>query len=194
MPDATDNRNRRRGDCTRERFVIEGPQILKRSPTARQEQHVTSAARAGQGKCRDDLARRLGALYGHRINQNRDRREAARQDMQDVADRGTGRRGNNANSPWQPGQRAFSGQVEQALGGQFGEQLLVLTAQGAKARILDMIDDQLELAARLIQPDARPHQHFLAVTRHQRREHIALPEHRTAHLRGGILEREIPVA
>ena len=57
-----------------------------------------------------------------------------------------------------------------------------------------MIDDELVLAARLVQPDSRPHQHFLAVPRGEGTQHISLPEHGAANLRGGVFEREIPVA
>jgi len=57
-----------------------------------------------------------------------------------------------------------------------------------------MIDDQLIFAARLVQADARAHQHFLTVARGEGTQHISLPEHRAAHLCGGIFQREIPMS
>ncbi len=83
---------------------------------------------------------------------------------------------------------------EQPFGGEFGAQLLELPLQGAEAGVLHVIDDELVFAARLVQADTRPHQHFLAVPGSEGTQHISLPEHGAAHLGGGVLEREIPVA
>jgi hypothetical protein len=53
--------------------------------------------------------------------------------------------------------------ANKALGGEPLRELLELALQGAEAGILHVIDDELVFAARLVQPDARPHQHLLAV-------------------------------
>src|SRR5208283_65661 len=66
--------------------------------------------------------------------------------------------------------------------------------EGAEARILHVVDEQLKLAARLVQPDSGAHEDLLAVPRRECREHISLSEHRAAHLRSRIFEREIPVS
>ena len=56
-----------------------------------------------------------------------------------------------------------------------------------------MLDNELELAPRLIQPDAGAHEHFLAVTGGERTQRVPLPEHRAAHLGVHVLQRKIPV-
>ena len=75
-----------------------------------------------------------------------------------------------------------------------GAQFLELTLQGAEAGVLHVIDDELEFAARLVQPDAGPHQHLLTVARGERTQHISLPEHRAAHLGGGVFQAKIPMS
>jgi hypothetical protein len=65
--------------------------------------------------------------------------------------------------------------------------------QCAEAGIFHVIDHELILAARLIQADARAHQHFLAVARREGTQHISLPEHAAAHLRSGVFQRKVPV-
>ena len=76
---------------------------------------------------------------------------------------------------------------EQAFGGQPGAQFLELPLQRTEARILHVIDDELVFAARLIESNPRAHQHLLAVAGGEGTQHISLPEHRAAHLRGGVL-------
>src|SRR5580704_12474882 len=57
-----------------------------------------------------------------------------------------------------------------------------------------MLDEQLKLAARLVEPYARAHQHFLPVAGGEPTRGISLPEHGAAHLGAGVLHREIPVS
>ena len=93
--------------------------------------------------------------------------------------RGSGRLRSRANSPSAASLRL---------------QLLELAVQRAYAGVLHVIDDELVVAARLVQADPAPHQHVHAVPRGEARQQVSLPEHGAAHLGGVVLEREIPVA
>src|ERR1700688_4960949 len=57
-----------------------------------------------------------------------------------------------------------------------------------------MFDQQLIVAARLIQAHAAAGDHRLAFARREATQAVASPEHRTAQLRIAVLEREIPVS
>ena len=114
--------------------------------------------------------------------------------MQDVAHRGAGGRGDDADALGQAGQGPLALNGKQAFRGKFCAQFLELPLQRTQAGVFHVIDDELVLAAGLVQPDPGPHQHLLAVPRGEGTQHISLPEHRAANLRGGVLEREIPVA
>ena len=113
--------------------------------------------------------------------------------MQNVADRGAGGRGDDADAPGKARQRALAFRGEQTFRCEFRAQLLELPLQGSEAGVFHVIDDELVLAARLVQPDAGPYQHLLAIPRREGTQHISLPEHGAANLRGGIFEGEIPV-
>ncbi len=115
--------------------------------------------------------------------------------MQDVADRRAGGRGDDADAlreAWAGDACAPAANRPSAV--EFCAQFLELPLQGPQPGILHVIDDELIFAARLVEPDAGTHQHFLAVPRSEGAQHISLPEHGAAHLRGGIFEGEIPVA
>ena len=114
--------------------------------------------------------------------------------MQDVAHRRAGGRRDDADPPRQARQGPLALCGEQSFLAESCAQLLELPFQGAQAGVFHVIDDELVLAARLVQPDAGPHQHLLAVPRGEGAQHISLPEHGAANLSGGVLQRKIPVA
>ena len=80
-----DHRHRAGTDGARNALVVECPQILERSPAARQNQHIALAAARGELERRDDARRRRRALHRRRIDEHRGGREAAREHVQDVA-------------------------------------------------------------------------------------------------------------
>src|SRR6202022_1997497 len=106
---------------------------------------------------------------------------------------GAGGRGDDPDAPGKARQRALAVRGEKALLLKFRAQFLELPFQGPETCVLHVIDDELVLAARLVQPDAGPNQHFLTIPRREGAQHIPLPEHGAANLRGGVFEREIPV-
>ena len=73
-------------------------------------------------------------------------------------------------------------------------QLLEFALERAFAGFLEMLDEQLVFAARLVETHARAHQHRHAVLRPEADLRIPLAPHGAAHLRGAVLQREIPMA
>ena len=194
VADAGDDGQAEPGDRARKPLVIECPEILERSAAAHQEQHVDLGSPVREREHGRDLAGRARALDGHRVEEDRGGREAAPEHVQHVPESRAGRRGDDADAARKTGQGALACGVEQSLGGELQLQRLEAPPQLAFAGFLQVIDDELELAARLVQPDARAQQHLQAVARGRANGQVALAEHGAAHLRILVLEREIPVA
>ena len=87
--------------------------------------------------------------------------------------------------------RALARGVEQAFGREPAFQLLEPAAQHAFAGFLDVVDDELILAARLVEARARAHEDLLAVRELEAEAARGQAEHRAAHLRLGVLQRPI---
>src|SRR5690606_24238797 len=165
----------------------------ERAAAARQDQHIAFGPGAGQAQRRGDLRRRGGALDGDGIDQHRDAAEAPLQNVQDVAHRRARGGGDDADALRHAWQRALALGGEQALGGEPGLELLEPASQRAFAGFLEMIDDELVFTARLIEADAPARLHVHAVLGRESDEAVALTEHGAAHLRGLVLEGEVPV-
>src|SRR5262249_34968510 len=83
--------------------------------------------------------------------------------------------------------------VEQPLGGEPALQLLQLREQGADAGDAHLLDDQLVLAARLVDADLAERLDFQAVFRLERELHGLHAVHGALELRGLVLELEVVV-
>jgi hypothetical protein len=73
-------------------------------------------------------------------------------------------------------------------------EFLEAPAQQAFAGLLEMIDHELELAARLVQAHACPRQYLRPVAHGEADQHVAHSEHGATDLRARVLERQVPVA
>ena len=103
-------------------------------------QRVEAADRGG------DLVRRAVALHAHRPDQHA-ARKAVGEAMQDVADDGAGRRGDDADHRGQERQQLLARLVEQALGGELLLALLEQRHQRAEPGRLQRLDDDLVVAS-----------------------------------------------
>jgi hypothetical protein len=83
---------------------------------------------------------------------------------------------------------------EQSLCGKLDLELFELAPESADARLFQVLDDELIVAARLVHADTAASEHQLAGARRESGGDISLPEHGAADLRIAILEREVPVA
>jgi hypothetical protein len=73
-------------------------------------------------------------------------------------------------------------------------EFLEAPAQQAFAGLLEMIDHELELAARLVQAHTCPRQHLRPVAHGEADQHVTHAEHGATDLRARVLERQVPVA
>ena len=80
--------------------------------------------------------------------------------MEDVADDCAGRAGDDADAAREAGQGAFAGGVEDAFGGEFGFEFFECGLKGAGADGFDGLDDELILAAGLVDFDAAADEDF----------------------------------
>jgi hypothetical protein len=83
---------------------------------------------------------------------------------------------------------------EQPLGREARLERLERALQATESGILEMLDQQLIVAARLVQTNSALSEHQLTLAQRELGLGVARAEHRTAQLRITVLQREIPVA
>ena len=194
MADGADDRNAAGEDRPRHAFVVEAPQILQRTAAAADDQHVAFVAAVGGLDGAHDLHRRFRALHRGGVDDDRQRRIAPLQYLQNIVQRRAAGGGDHPDAFCRGGQRLLELLIEQPFGAQALFQLLELLLQQAVAGGLHALGDQLVVAARFIQRDAGAHQDLLAVLRPEGDAAVAVAEHRAAHLGAVVFQREIPVA
>ena len=182
------------GDGACNDLLVEGPEVLEGSPTPGQDQDVTFPALVCQPYGCANARRRPFTLHGDGINKHRDGREATAQDAEDIAHGGAGRRGDDADTPWQGRQCLFRLRREQAFRVQFAFEFLEGALQRTVAGFLHVLHDELVIAARFVQADPGAHQHLHAFLRPEAQRPAAVAKQGPADLGVGILETEIEMA
>ena len=84
--------------------------------------------------------------------------------------------------------------VEESFGRETALELLESPAKQAFASLLEMLDHDLEFAARLVEADPSARDDLGAILDRESHQLIAVAKHTAAHLRRVVLEREIPVS
>src|ERR1700730_3966605 len=194
VPDSRDHGQAARADGARDPFVVERPQILERAAAAREDQHLALGARRGGLQRRDQRRHGSRPLHRRRIDEDPCGRITPREDMQDVAQCGPGWRSDHADTLWKPRQTSLALERKQTFGCQLRFQALELAPQRADTRLLEVLDDDLVLPARLVPADAPAAQPLRAGAGREADERVLHPEHGAAQLRVPVLEREVPVA
>ena len=121
-------------------------------------------------------------------------RVAAAEHLDDVANRRAVERGDDADLAGQRRQRPFARRVEQPFVLQPLLQLIERELQRAEPVRLEMLADQLVLALRLVHRDAAARDDAQAVGRLELQIAERGPEDDAAHLRAGVLQREVEMA
>jgi hypothetical protein len=135
-----------------------------------------------------------GPLHGHGVDQHTRPWKAVGEHPQDVAQGGARGGSDHPDARRSRGQALLALDGKQSFRAEARAQLFVGELQVASPRILQLLDQQLVIAARLVEADSPARHHQLAFARCEWREGIALAKHSAAQLRVAILEREIPVA
>ena len=199
VPDGRDQRDLRGRRRAHDDLLVEAPEVLEAATATRHDQHVRARDGSIDGKRVEagdrgrDLRRRRLALHAHRPDQHA-YREAVVEAMQDVADDGAGRRGDDADDARQIGDRPLATGIEQSLGSELAPALLEQRHQRPDAGRLQCLDDDLILrrAREGGQLAGGNDLHPLLGAEAQLAE-IAFPDHRLD-LGAIVLQREIGVA
>ena len=130
------------------------------------------------------------ALHAHRPHDHV-AREAVGEPVQDVADDGAGRRGDDSDHPRQERQRPFAFPVEQPLARQLLPQLVEQRHQRADTRRLQRLDDDLVFRAAGIGGELAGRDDLQPILRAERQARCRAFPHHAIEQRILILEREI---
>src|SRR4029077_4487890 len=103
-------------------------------------------------------------------------------------------RGDHADTLRKARQASLALERKQTFGRQVRLQALELALERADARLLQVLDDELVLAPRLVDADAAADQHLRAAAGREADQRVLHPEHGAAQLRVPVLEGEVPVA
>ena len=199
MADGGNQRDHALGSGANHDLLVERPQILQRAAAARDDQEIRprNPARFGQ---RVEAANGGGNLFGRAFALHLDRPhqhaagKAVLQPVQDVANDGARRRGDDADHFGQPWQQLLARLVEQALGRELFLAFLHQRHQRANAGGLERLDHDLVFRrARIGRELAGGNnlQPFLRLEAHPRMGE--LPDH-GLDLGALVLQREIAVA
>jgi hypothetical protein len=90
MPDGTHDRDKAGKDCPRHALVVKAPQVFQRAATAPDDEYVTLLARVRQRNGAHNLARRIVALHGGRVDDDGQGRVATLEDVQNIMQCRTG--------------------------------------------------------------------------------------------------------
>ncbi|MNV82808.1 hypothetical protein D3C71_1765660 [compost metagenome] len=115
----------------------------------------------------------------------------AAQRCDNIVQRRSTERGNKADTARLQGQRALAGRVKKAFGVQLRLQPQELLEKSALPRALHAFDNELQIAARLIHPQAPPHLHQFAIARRKVKQSGCPAEHGATQLATGVLDRKI---
>ena len=194
MPDRRYDRDPRLEYDPGHDFFVEGPEILHRPAAAAQDDDIDVVPCVEVADSGSDLLRGAGTLDLRRVYQDVQRRIAALQDPQHVADRGSGRGRNNTDLSREQGEGTLADGLEQPFAAQFLLELLKSQLEGAEPHRHHVIRQDLIIAARLIKTDAPPDQHLEAVFGLELQIAVGVPEARRLDLGLVVFEGEIHVA
>ncbi len=199
VADGGDDWDRARGDGAGDGFLVEAPKVFERATTAADDEEVArGVAGCGRvGKFADgagNLVLGPGTLDADREEDGADPGGAAGEDVEDVLDGGSGGRGDEADGGGKTGQRYFPGGIEEAFGIEFALECLEAGLEVATAGGFGFFDDDLELAAGLVNGGFGEDADEGAVFEGFGSRSPPGTEHGALDLGAAILEREIPVA
>ncbi|MNC12986.1 hypothetical protein D3C75_607160 [compost metagenome] len=176
------------------RLLVEAPEIFKGAAAATDDEHIHLGAAVGKSDGRDYLGDGGAALHLGRVDEDRQIRGAALEHRQHVVQGGAGGRGDQPHGAGLTRQRALAALVEQPFGAEAALELLEAQGQHAVPGGLHGFDDELVVAAGLIEGDPRLHQYLHAILRSERHPAVVALEHGAAHLGRDVFQGEVPVA
>ena len=191
MADRGDHRSLRVGDGAGHHLCIKGGQILTRAPTATDNNHLDLPVFVQVIDTCGNFHTGPGSLYLGGSNDDLGIRAAAVQNGQDILNSRPPEGGHDADPTREERQGAFAFRGEQALGGEFGLELLqgqLLPAQPARLHA-GRID--LQITSGGIQTDPALNQDLQAILGPKAEQAGIAAKHHATQLAGVVLEGEI---
>ena len=186
-----------RGNGADEVGVVVRPQVFEAAAAADEQQRVAFAAAVGSLDLPDELRRCLFALDERGVDDDADQRVAAAQGGEGIVDGGAARAGDDADLSRRGRDGALARGIETTFGGEHVAAAFEFGFERADARRFNLVEDELVVAARLIEGGAAMHAHREAVGQFARRQAEAVAvalEQRAGDLRRIILEGEVKMA
>lgn len=153
MADGGDDGNGGGVDGAGDDLLVEGPEVFERAAAAGHDDDFGPAGEGKVGQAFDDLFGGSGTLHLGGPELDLEAGEATFDDLEEVADDGSGGRGDDADALGEFGEGAFSGGVEEAFGMEALFELVEGELEGSLAEGFDGFDDELIFAAGVIDLD-----------------------------------------
>ena len=194
VADAADDGDGARGNGADEVGVVVRPQVFEAAAAANEQQRVAFRAAVGGLDLPDELRRRLFALDERGIDDDANQRVAAAQGGERVVDGGAAGAGNDADVSRCGRDGALARGIETTFGGEHVAAAFEFGFERADARRFNLVEDELVVAARLVEGGAAMHAHREAVGKLARGQAEAVTvalEQRAGDLRRVVLEGEV---
>lgn len=182
------------GDSAGKGFLIEGPEVLEAAAAAADDEEVTEGIAIGGFNCADDPGGGPGSLDAGGDDNEPAGPATPLEDGNKVTQGGPAGRGDKGDGPGQAGQGLFTGFVEESLRAelflQFEEGLL----ETAHAILLKGAENDLIVAARLVDGEAPGADDLQPVAEAQGEAHGVIAETDAGDGGAGILEGKVDMA
>ena len=157
MSDRADHRDLRGGNCPRHDLLVERPEILHAAAAAGDDNDIAGMMGIEPADAGHDLGCRILPLHRGRDDAEMEAGKPAADDVEEIADGGPFRRGDDADAFRQIGDLALALRIEQPFGGELGLELLELFLEIALAAKPELGDAHLVRTARFIDGQAPMH-------------------------------------
>ena len=187
-------------DSAGDAFFVEGPEVFEAAAASREEDKVKTIVRVGAAPVVEqfdgtgDVFGGTSALHAAGGEDEFQAGMAALDDVEDVADGSAGGGSDEADAVRIAGDGAFAFGGEEAFSLEFLFEFFEGDLQGADPLHFDGVDDELVLAADVIDGEVALQDHFLAVGDEFAMGDIFAAEEDATELSAGIFEGEINVA
>ena len=170
------------------------PQVFERTAAATDDQSIDVGPRARKLDRRAQRCRRIDALHEAWVDHDAHMRRAARERRQHIVQRCPGQRGDDSYLAGERGDRPLAAGIEEALSPEHRLEPHKALEQRAVTCAQHCLDDELQLAAGLVDADPPAHLDQLAIAGREIDKARGTPEHGAAQDGGlaiGIFQAEI---
>ncbi len=191
---AGDHRHSGSGNRAGDSFLVECPEVFERAAAAGEDHHVGEFGAIEIAQARDDFAGRSFALHFYGIELDVNIREAALEDAENISNRRSGGRSDDADAARQHRQRLFARFVEEAFFLQLFFELLEGELERAESDRLNVRDVNLVFAAHFVDAERAANGDVQAVFGAELQSAGLVAEADAANLRARIFQSEVEMS